>query len=385
MRSWLTHWWGALRRPRVRRQPPHYRPLVEGLDDRLAPAHGFFGQMNLVSNMPGVAPVTDPDLVNPWGILKDATSASIYVKGSIWVADNGKDVATQYDYNVNGLPFGKLNLVVSIPGGKPTALVANNTTDFGGLSIGDWKGVQASVIFASEGGQIIGWSEFSKFFPVKEGQICATVPGAVFKGLALGNVGSRNLLYAADFKNRMIRVFDGHFTETRVPGGFRDRNIPRNFAPFNIQNLRGRLYVTYAKQKVGGTDDARGRGNGFIDVFDMQGKLLRRLASRGPLNSPWGLALAPAGFGKASGKLLVGNYGDGKINVYSPVAGRLLGQLASRAGRPIKIDGLWGLSFDNGVTAGQPNVLYFTAGPHQEKDGLFGSLTAIRNGRLVMP
>jgi uncharacterized protein (TIGR03118 family) len=376
MQTWLTRLWGGLRRPRVRRQPPSYRPMVEGLDDRLVLAHGFFRRLNLVSDVPGLAAITDPNLVNAWGIGL-APSA-----GAFWVSDNGKDVTTLYTGDVNGQPFMKNSLVVSIPGGKPTGQVFNGTSDFV-VSSGLFSG-PALFIFASESGQITGWNPAVPLPPPStQAQNGVTVSGAVFKGIALGNDGTRNLLYAADFKNRQIRVFNGSFSATTVPGGFVDPRIPGNFAPFNIQNLGGKLYVTYAKQAPGGEDDAHGPGNGFVDVFDMNGNLLRRLASRGPLNSPWGLALAPPGLGKISNKLLVGNFGDGRINVYNPNSGRFLGQLANRAGRPIKIDGLWGLTFGNGVSAGQSNVLYFAAGPDDEAHGLFGSLTEVGSGAVV--
>jgi uncharacterized protein (TIGR03118 family) len=211
----------------------------------------------------------------------------------------------------------------------------------------------------------------------------------VFKGLAMGTLGGNNVLYAADFHGGLIRVFNSSFTEITPAGSFMDPKIPKGFAPFNIQNLGGELYVTYAKQKPPDNhDDASGAHRGFVDVFSQDGVLLRRMKTKGPqnpLNSPWGLAIAPSGFGRASGKLLVGDFGDGKINVFNQNTGRFLGQLANRANRPIHIDGLWALTFGNGGSGGLSNVLYFSAGPNGEADGLFGALTVSGNGRLVMP
>jgi uncharacterized protein (TIGR03118 family) len=375
MQTWLTRLWSGLRRPRVPKPAPRYRPQVEGLDDRLV-LSGFFRRLNLVADQAGRALLTDPNLVNGWGI-------ALAPGANFWVADNVTGKSSVYNGDVNGLPFAISSLVVSIPGGKPTGVVFNSTSEFV-VSSGGSSG-PALFIFVSESGQITGWNPAVPLpAPSTQAQNGVTVPGAVFKGVALANDGSRNLLYAADFAGRQIRVFDGTFTATTVPGGFLDARIPRNFAPFNIQNLGGKLYVTYAKKEAGGTDDVPGPGTGFVDVFDTSGHLLRRLASHGTLNAPWGLALAPAGLGKASNKLLVGNFGDGTINVFNPNSGHFLGQLANRAGRPIKIDGLWGLTFGNGTTAGQSNVLYFAAGPDDEAHGLFGSLTAVRNGRLAM-
>jgi len=370
MQTWLTRLWNGLRRPPVRKPSPSYRPVVEGLDDRLVLSHGFFRRLNLVSDVPGMARLLDPNLVNPWGV-------SINPAGAFWVSDNGSDKSTLYSGDVNGQPLAIVPLVVSIPGGAPTGQVFNNTSDF---MIG--SGVSrapALFIFASESGQITGWNPAGG----TQAQSGTTVPGAVFKGLAIGNSAGKNVLYAADFHNRLIRVFDSNFNPITLAGSFTDPRLPRNFAPFNIQNLGGRLYVTYAKQDADKKDDVKGPGNGFVDVFDTDGHFIRRLASRGPLNSPWGLALAPPGLGKISNKLLVGNFGNGTINVFNPNSGRFLGQLANRAGRPLRIDGLWALTFGNGVTAGQSNVLYFTAGPDDEAHGLFGSLTEVGSGAVV--
>jgi uncharacterized protein (TIGR03118 family) len=193
--------------------------------------------------------------------------------------------------------------------------------------------------------------------------------------LALGNSGGTNYLYATDFHNGKVDVFGTNFSPATLAGSFTDPNIPAGFAPFNIQNLGGNLYVTYAKQDDDKEDDVRGEGNGFVDIYDTSGNLVTRLISNGPLNSPWGLTIAPASFGQFSGALLVGNFGNGAINAFTPTNGVLLGSLQDALGKPISIEGLWALTFGNGGMGGHPDVLYFTAGPADEEHGLFGSIT----------
>jgi uncharacterized protein (TIGR03118 family) len=343
---------------------------VEGLEDRLVLSNGFFRRLNLVSDVPGRARLLDPNLVNAWGI-------SINPTGAFWVSANGSDKATLYSGDANGQPLSIVPLVVSIPGGSPTGQVFNGTTDFA-VGSGLLR-TPALFLFASESGQITGWNPLAG----TQAQSGVTVSGAVFKGLAIGTSAGKNVLYAADFHNGLIRVFDGSFNQITLAGSFTDPKLPRGYAPFNVQNLGGKLYVTYAKQDAAKHDDVKGPGHGFVDVFDLNGNFIRRLASRGTLNSPWGLALAPAGLGKISNKLLVGNFGDGAINVFNPNSGRFMGELANRAGLPLKIDGLWGLTFGNGTTAGQSKVLYFAAGPGGEAHGLFGSLTEVGSGAVV--
>jgi Domain of unknown function (DUF4214) len=193
--------------------------------------------------------------------------------------------------------------------------------------------------------------------------------------LAIGNDGTGNFLYATDFHNNQIDVFNSSFQQTALAGNFTDPNLPAGFAPFNIAVLNGKIYVTYAMQDAEKHDDVAGPGNGFTDTFSLDGVFQSRLVSNGSLNSPWGLALAPANFGALSGDLLVGNFGDGKINAFDPNTGASLGTLNGPNGQPITIDSLWGLTFGNGVTAGSTNTLYFTAGVGSESEGLFGSLS----------
>ena len=304
---------------------------------------------------------TDPNLVNPWGISSSAASP-------FWVANNGTGVSTLY--NGAGQPFPVASpLVVTIPppsGGTgpatPTGQVFNGTSAFNG----------DLFIFATEDGTIAGWR--GALGTTAELLVDNSAAGAVYKGLALGIVAGHSYLYAANFRNGTIDVFRGDAGAPFLPGNFIDPNLPAGYAPFNIQNLGGSLYVTYALQDAAKHDDVPGPGHGYVNVFDLNGNLQRRLISQGPLNSPWGLALAPAKFGAFSNDLLVGNFGDGTINAFDPLTGNLLGTVKDSRGNPIVIDGLWSLIFGNGGNGGEPNRLYFTAGPGGELHGLFGSL-----------
>jgi uncharacterized protein (TIGR03118 family) len=320
------------------------------------PATAGYVQTNLVSDIPGMAQNTDLNLVNPWGIASSATSP-------FWVSDNGTGVATLY--NGAGTPQA---LVVTIPppsGGTPpaapTGVVFNGGADFGGFRF----------IFATEDGTIAGWNGGTTATLQKDN----SAAGAVYKGLAIGPSN----LYATNFHAGTIDVFDTNFDPVIHAGSFTDPNLPAGFAPFGIQNLGGKLYVTYALQDAAGKDDVAGPGNGFVDVFDTNGNFLQRLVTQGALNSPWGLAMAPANFGEFSNYLLVGNFGDGRINAFDPVTGALIGPLTdSKTGDPIEIDGLWGLRFGNGGNGGEKDKLFFTAGiPGDgmiEDHGLFGSI-----------
>jgi uncharacterized protein (TIGR03118 family) len=207
--------------------------------------------------------------------------------------------------------------------------------------------------------------------------------GAVYKGLALATADSGPRLYAANFNAGTVDVFDTNFAPVMRAGAFTDPNIPSGFAPFNIQNLGGRLYVTYAKQDDQQHDDVAGPGNGFVDIYDLNGTLLQRLISGAPLNSPWGLAMAPASFGAFSNALLVGNFGSGTIAAFDPATGAPLGTLQNKLGNPIALQGLWALQFGNGGNGGATDTLYFTAGiaggGAREDHGLFGSLQAADN------
>lgn len=329
---------------------------------------GAYQVTNLVADLPGVAAVTDPDLVNPWGISFSPT-------GAFWLSDNGTGLTTLYDGA--GL---KQPLIVTVPppvgssdAGTPTGQVFNPTPDFA-ISEGGKSG-KSFFLFASEDGTLSGWSPGVDFLHAIVA-VDNSASGAVYKGLALDSVGAKNFLYAANFRAARIDVFDKDFKPVASAGAFQDKRIPAGYAPFNVQNVAGLLVVTYAKQDAAKHDDVAGPGHGFVDVFLSSGRLLSRLASRGPLDSPWGVALAPAGFGRFSRALLVGNFGDGRINAYSTRDGEYLGQLRGADEKPLAIGGLWGLSFGNGHAAGDINKLYFTAGSGHEQHGLFGSIQA---------
>jgi uncharacterized protein (TIGR03118 family) len=329
-----------------------------------------FKETDLVSDIPGRAATTDPSLVNPWGISTSPTSP-------FWVSDNGTGLSTLY--NTAGA---KQGLVVTIPPpagstdtSAPTGTVFNPTaTSFGG----------AHFIFATEGGTIDAWSSGTSAVA----KVDNSGSGAEYKGLAIGNNGSGNYLYATNFTTGNIDVFNSSFAPTSLSGSFVDPTIPAGYRPFNVQNLGGALYVTYAMRDPVTGDDVGGPGHGFVDVFDLNGNLLRRVASMGPLDSPWGLALAPTGFGPFAGDLLVGNFGDGMINVFDPMSGLFIDSLRDPDGHPIVIEGLWGLIDGNGGSGGAADSVYFAAGiagdGAVEDHGLFGRLSAVPDTGMTL-
>lgn len=331
-----------------------------------------YQQVNLVADITGYdAAMIDKNLKNPWGI-------AIAPSGPIWISDNYTGLTTVYDAT------GKTLIpAITIPSadpsgtGTPTGQVFNNTSDF----IIPSNMEKSRFIFDSEDGTISAWSSGNTAIIVvdRSGQ------GAVYKGLALAQAGTANYLYAADFKGGKIDVFDKDFKY--VSGmSFNDPDIPSGFAPFNIQNIGGMLYVAYAKQKgPDNEEDQPGVGNGYVDIFKPDGSLVKRFASRGKLNSPWGIAMAPSEFGLGENAVLIGNFGDGKINVYNS-QGKFKGQLKNLKGQVIAIDGLWALTFpgDN-VTSINSNWLFFTAGPEDEEHGLFGYLTPMLQGNPGKP
>ena len=320
----------------------------------------------LVSDGPLEASHVDGRLVNAWGLAASATSPW-------WVANNGSSTSTLYDGDGNPVP-----LVVSTVG-SPTGIVFNGGPGFvitDGVSSGP-----ARFLFAAEGGWIEGWNpavpppapSTSTRIAVDNGP-----SGAIYKGLAIASTAEGDRLYATDFHNGKVDVFDGAFQPVADPGAFVDPGIPAGFAPFGIQNVNGRIVVTYARQDQEAVDDVRGQGLGFVSVFEPDGTFLARVGTRGRLNAPWGVALAPAGFGEAGGHLLVGNFGDGRINLFemSDDMRRFTprGQLRGPDQKPIEIDGLWGIGFGNGAASGPTNALYFAAGPIDEEHGSFGRI-----------
>jgi len=328
--------------------------LVAALAAYSSPMTGYY-QTNLVSNIPGLAPVTDAHLVNPWGMSQGPTP--------IWVSDNGTGVSTLY--TGSGQPAGGTPpLVVTIPGGKPTGQVFNPGTGFNG----------DKFVFTSEAGTITGWR--GALGTTAETLLDNSGSGAVYKGLAIETVGSDSYLFAADFHNNKIYVYPSSGAPA-LAGNFVDPNLPAGYAPFNVQNIGGQIYVAYAKQQAGSDDEEAGAGFGYVDLFNPDGTFNKRLVSNGRLNAPWGMAIAPGTWGMFSNSLLVGNFGDGSINAFDSSTGTFLGTVSDKNGNPLINDGLWGIAFGTGGGGTSTNSLYFTAGLHDEADGLFGKIQAV--------
>jgi uncharacterized protein (TIGR03118 family) len=332
----------------------------------VAAASAFVKSPLLVSDGSIANIAQDPLLINPWGIAFAPTSP-------IWTANNGSHRSTLYDGTGIAQP-----LIVELPAGlrgnaSSTGIVFSGIPDdfivtSGGRSAG------AIFMFAGENGTISGWS------PSVDGTHAITMHedvDAVYKGLALANNGTANLLYAADFHNNKVAVFDRTFAKVDVAGGFADATLPAGFAPFGIQALaidgQTRIVVTYAKQDLVARDEIVGAGLGLVNVFDVDGRLVAHLvATGGELNAPWGLALAPDDFGTLSNNLLVGNFGSGVIAAYDPIDGQFFGTVNDASGSPIATPGLWGIAFGNGARNQPKSTLYFFAGINQEAGGLFG-------------
>jgi uncharacterized protein (TIGR03118 family) len=342
---------------------------------------GSYGQTNLVSDIPGLATHTDPNLHNPWG-------TSVGPGSPIWVSDNETGVTTLYDGAGNPQPApGNSQLVVVIPAppsagagavGAPTGQAFNTfdpaSSDFV-ISKAGASG-PSFFLFATENGTIAGWNPDVDLTHAVLAVDRSTATdntgdvGAVYKGLTLVTTSAGKSLYASNFRFGMVDVFDSRFN---LVNSFTDPTVSAGFAPFGIHNIGGNLFVTFAKQDADKHDDVAHHGNGFVDVFAPNGDLLQRLVSRGMLDSPWAVTLAPPTFGIFGGDILVGNFGDGRINVYDPSSGDFLGRLSSSKG-PITIPGLWGLRFAPATPGAGPNTLYFTAGINGEADGLFGAI-----------
>ena len=323
----------------------------------------------LVSDQPGKAAHLDPNLVNAWGLVAGPSTPW-------WVADNGTNVSTLYDGAGNAIP-----LVVKVLG-APTGAVFNGGSDF--IVSHDGHSGPSVFMFATEQGTIRGWNP-SVPPPAPSMRAFKVVDrsgvGAIYKGLAIVSGASGDFLYATDFHNGRVDVFDGNFHRVTRPGAFVDPHLPGGFAPFGIQAIGAHILVTYAKQDADAKDEIAGPGLGFVDMYGIHGRLLDRIASRGALNAPWGLALAPPNFGRFSGDLLVGNFGNGKINAYEREANgsfERAGKLRRTNGSVIAIDGLWALEFGNGGVAGSMSSLFFTAGPDDESHGLFGKIRAVQ-------
>src|SRR3954470_422302 len=317
----------------------------------------------LVSNGGVPAAHTDPALVNGWGLAALTNSPW-------WVADNGTDKSTLY--NGGGI---KQTLEVMVPGG-PTGLVANNAgTGFVVRNETTMATGSSRFIWSNEDGEIRGWS------PAADGThalVGVAASGAIYKGLAIATGPAGLELYATDFHNNKVDVFNSSWAPVNIPGAFVDPKLKKGYAPFGIQAIGSRIFVTYARQDKTREDEKAGHGKGFVDVYDTAGTLLGRVASKDGLNAPWGVAMASPSFGEFANDLLIGNFGDGRINAYEQQPNgefKNRGQLRGVNGKPLEIDGLWALEVSTGGQNGTPGTLFFTAGPNDENDGLFGTIT----------
>jgi uncharacterized protein (TIGR03118 family) len=321
----------------------------------------------LVSDGVVAAAHTDTNLLNAWGLAAAPG-------GPFWVVDNNSNESTTYDGT--GAPqLGPVTIPAGVNGpANPTGEVYNGTADFV-ITTGAGS-APAQFVFSGEGGTITGWAQ-------SVSGSTATIAyddgagGAVYKGLAMANNGTANLLYATDLHNAKIDVFDTHFHKVALAGGFTDPTIPAGFAPFGIQALNNQLYVTYAMQDATAHDEVLGAGLGYVNIFDVNGNLLKRFSSAGVLNAPWGIALAPAGFGSSGGNLLIGNFGDGAINRFDLVSGNSLGSISLASGKQLVIPGVWALVFGNGAANQPSGTLFYTAGPNNQTDGVFGRIDGV--------
>jgi uncharacterized protein (TIGR03118 family) len=321
------------------------------------PAASIYAQTNLASDVPGLAAFTDPNLVNPWGMAFSATSP-------FWASDQGSGKSTLYIGT--GAPQ---SLIVTVPptGAPPTGptgIVFNSST---GFVLPD--GSASTFIFDTLAGTIDGWNGGEGTTAV----VTHSAPGAVYTGLAQSNT----TLYAANFAAGTIDVYDTNFNPTTLPGNFIDPSLPAGYSPYNIALISGHLYVEYALVNTATGMPVGGLGLGIVADFDTNGNFIQTFASGGQLDVPWGITMAPAGFGSFGGDLLIGNFGNGEINAFDPSTGMFLGAVSDNLGNPIVNSGLWAIAFRTGGTGVDTNALYFNAGINNETQGLFGEITAV--------
>jgi uncharacterized protein (TIGR03118 family) len=322
---------------------------------------------NLVADQPGIADFTDPNLVNPWGFATSATSP-------FWLTDGGTGLSTVY--TSNGTPNATTHPAVP-PSAKgttpstPTGIIANAT---GGFLV---QGKVPSFIFVTADGALSAWASAVS---AAQAQLMVdnSASGAAYFGLAISatTTNAAPLLYAANFASGNIDIFDTNYKPVSMPGAFVDASVPAGYAPFNIQNLGGKLYVMYAKQNAPKNFAVSGAGLGYVAIFDLSGNLIKHLASNGPLNAPWGVAIAPSTFGAFANDVLIGNFGDGTINAFDPNTGAALGPMQDQNGYIISFPGLWGLILGNGGSGGDANAIYLIAGGAAQKHGILASLQA---------
>ena len=310
------------------------------------------------------AKLTDPGLKNAWGM-------AYAPNGPFWVSSNGAGTSPLYSVDPATQATAKQALTISIPGGGVTGQVFNSTASFNGNRF----------LFVSENGSVSGWRPaLGTTGLINAETIAPASTDNIYKGAATGSVSGQNAgdyLYAANFKAGTVDVYKGTTSAPALTGSFTDTSLPAGYAPFNVQNLNGSLYVTYALQDADKEDEVAGLGRGFVDRYNLNGDFAERVASGGTLNAPWGVATAPSSFGPMAGDLLVGNFGDGHINIYDPNTHAFLGQVLDASNKSLTVDGLWALSPGNDTLAGSSSLLYFTAGPNEEAHGLFGVLTPV--------
>ena len=352
-----------------------------------------YKQTNLISDIAGLAQVTDPNLKNPWGLafFPDASP--------FWINENNAGFSALYfaDAIANpGLPMVIIPSPTSDTGGTPTGIVANFFVGSGAFEIPNPADPAnpfgpSLFIFDTEDGTILAWNAAPFVLPGIPNPLSAVIvvdnsagggpTGAVYKGLALGsNVTNGPLLYATNFRSGKVDVFDTNFQSVTLSGSFTDPSVQHGYAPFGIQNINNQIWVTYAMQDKPKHDPVNKPGHGFVAVFDVDGNLIRHFAQHGHLDSPWGLAMASPNFGKFSNDMLIGNFDDGKINAFDPKTGHWLGALSGPDGKPLVNDGLWALTFGGALksdnTPSSPDTLFFSAGLNDEADGLFGTIDA---------
>jgi len=339
-------------------------------------------QTDLVSNVATAPAVADANVRNAWGLVHGATTPW-------WISNNATGTSTLIDASTT--PVTLPSLVVTVPAapstsgpGTPTGIVFNgNSSDFLlAPATPTTPARQAIFIWVTEDGTVSGWNPnvdpTHAIVKVDHSERPERNRGAVYKGATIGEIDGKRFLFVANFRSGRIDVFDSTFRQVHLDhDAFRDEDLPHGFAPFNVQGIGRNIYVTYAKQDADKHDEVAGAGLGFVDVFSARGRLLARLQHGSFLNAPWGVTLAPAYFGEFSHAVLVGNFGDGTIAAFNAVTGRFIGNVLKEDGSRLAIDGLWGLAFGNGGKSGPGNTLFFTAGPNDEHNGLFGMLMPI--------
>lgn len=353
----------------------------EALEPRTVLSSGYF-QLSLASNLAASALVQDPNLVGPWGMTANPSG------GDLWVVDGGSALATHYSgaAGTTASPFQENSSTIGNIGSQPRGDAFNGSSNFvvhSGAASGP-----ATLLFDSEDGKISGWNtSVPPPSPSPSAQTAATTSGAIYTGIALENDNSRHLIYAADFHDARVDVFDSGFNRVTLAGGFSDPNLPAGYAPYNILNTGTELLVSFAQQDASKQNAVAGASLGIVDAFNYDGQLLNTLIPGGPshptskLNAPWGMAIAPAGFGDFSGELLVANTGDGEINAFDPTTGAYQGTLSSPGGNPLVANGLHGLSFGNG-SAGNSNTLFYTAAGSGGQQGVLGEIISAQNSQF---